>query len=74
MGLTTCGYMSKERALLHNRAKEYRQHTQSVPALKIPPGMSADKLKNSYPIPDVNEQGMNRQISLIPPGSHIGSQ
>ena len=52
---------------VHNRDTEYTQAT-SVPELKIPANVPAEKFSNSYPIPPITGDKPVTPADLVPPG------
>lgn len=41
----------------------------SIPALRIPPGMTSDQFQATYPVSDRNDPDSAKTISLVPPGA-----
>jgi uncharacterized lipoprotein len=64
--LISCSYIGNS-SFIQTRDKEYLK-AQSVPPLKIPPGVSAKKFDSYYPIPDKNYPNGQKDIDLTPPG------
>ena len=58
--LSACGF-------IHNRETEYTQ-ANSIPELKIPAGVSTEKLDNHYPIPPIQGDKPVAPADLTPPG------
>lgn len=67
IGIALCGCsVMPKKTLFKNREKDYLQ-AQSIPPLRIPPGVSSVKMHNKYPISD-HHFGGNEEVSLLPPG------
>jgi len=66
LGLSGCGYFSSPNSVFHKKDTVYRQ-AQSIPPLRIPPGVNGSNFHNDYPIPERNYPPPG-EVSLIPPG------
>ena len=64
--LMGCSYISKS-SFVQNRDKGYLK-AQSIPPLKIPPGISSDKFHNLYPVSDKQYSERYEDVSIAPPG------
>ena len=50
-----------------NRNRHYLE-AKSIPALRIPPGISSDKFDNRYPVSERQDPAASKEVSLLPPG------
>ncbi len=67
IGIALCGCsMVPKKALFQNREKDYLQ-AESIPPLRIPPGVSSEVMHSTYPVSD-RQFGGNKEVSLLPPG------
>lgn len=66
VSLTSCTYVQKQ-DILHNQ-DHHALNTDSVPPLKIPPGINSSGFHNEYPIANRNYTATKREIDLTPPG------
>lgn len=64
LALITSGCSS---ATFQNRDKHYLT-AQSVPPLKIPPGISSSAFHTEYPVSDRNYSDAQKEVSIVPPG------
>ncbi|MAZ78244.1 MAG: hypothetical protein CMF39_06155 [Legionellaceae bacterium] len=61
-----------EQEPIHNNETTY-QHSQSVPPLKMPAGVSMGEVQSAYPVPQRRPQWTG-QPSLLPPGAFDQAQ
>ena len=64
--LTGCSYISKP-SFIQYRDKHYLT-AQSIPPLRIPPGISSDAFQNRYPVSDRYYPQSAKDVSIEPPG------
>lgn len=61
--LTSCGYTS---GVIQNRDKEYLS-AQSIPPLKMPPGLSSATIQSRYPVSERDYPESKQEVNLLPP-------
>jgi uncharacterized lipoprotein len=67
--LTGCSYFSKgKNAIMPNKDKLYMQNAETPP-LRMPAGIPANSVGDTYAIPAVSGGLSKKQPSLLPPGS-----
>lgn len=66
MSLVACSYIHTP-AFIKNQDNKYLT-ANSIPPLRIPPGVSGYALDNTYPVSDKTYPAAEKNISLIPPG------
>lgn len=64
--LAGCSYIYGDQGIIRNRSVEYTK-AQSIPPLKIPPGLSSSTIEAHYPVSDTEYPNSKVPISLIPP-------
>ncbi len=57
----------KKSSTFYGRTNQYLT-AQSIPPLKIPPGLSSNSFENYYPVSDRNYPEAEKIISVVPPG------
>jgi len=66
--LAGCSFVKTENSYLHDRKNDY-QVEQSVPRMKMPANISADKISDFYEIPELNDHLPSPESQLAPPGA-----
>lgn len=64
--LAGCSYVYGDRGVIQNRDKEYLK-AESVPPLRIPPGLSSSTIAAHYPVPDRYYPASSKVVPLTPP-------
>jgi uncharacterized lipoprotein len=64
--LAGCSYIYGDQGFIHNRSVEYTK-AQSIPPLKIPPGLSSSSMEAHYPVSDADYPNSKTPVNLIPP-------
>ncbi|HVE44360.1 MAG TPA: hypothetical protein VNC84_04415 [Gammaproteobacteria bacterium] len=64
--LSGCSYFSSHH-VFENRNKHYLKE-QSIPPLRIPPGISSDAFNNEYPVSSRQYSHAATDVSIKPPG------
>lgn len=64
--LTGCSYLSKS-SISQNKDKTYLS-AQSIPPLKIPPGIASSAFQSAYPVSDRQYSRAEEDVSVLPPG------
>lgn len=70
MGLVSCSYISKS-SFSQNKDRNYLA-AQSLPPLKIPPGIATSSFQAAYPIPAGNYSVSAENVDVTPPGLYQG--
>lgn len=65
--LAGCSYVSSAKNAFNAHDKDYLS-AQSIPPLKIPPGIGSSAFQNLYPIPDRQYAANTERVSVVPPG------
>ena len=67
LNLWGCAYLNgSEKSFIQDRDKDYLK-AQTIPPLKIPPGMSSDKIETLYPVSEKQYPVVSEKPSLVPP-------
>ena len=66
LSLTGCTYFSTP-PIIQGRDKAYLS-ANTIPPLRVPPGLSASGFRNDYPIPNYSYPDSAKAVSTIPPG------
>lgn len=64
--LTGCSHFHSDQSVIQNRDTDYLK-AQSVPPLRIPPGLSSSTITAHYPVSDREYPGSNIPVDLTPP-------
>ena len=64
--LMGCSYISKP-SFIQYRDKHYMT-AQSIPPLRIPPGIASSSFQNYYPMPYRQDSYVAKDVSIEPPG------
>lgn len=64
--VTGCSHVYGDKGVIHNRDMEYLK-AQSIPPMKIPPGLSSSTIQAHYPVSDKDYPGSNQPVDLVPP-------
>lgn len=64
--LTSCSYVHTS-VKYQDRDKHYLD-AQTIPPLKIPPGVTSNAITSYYPVSDHDYPATTKNISLVPPG------
>ena len=67
VALVGCTYMTSAKNVFNAHDKDYLS-AQSVPPLKIPPGIGSSAFQNLYPIPERHYSAASERVSVVPPG------
>lgn len=66
LALAGCSYIYGDQGFIRNRSTEYTK-AQSLPPLKIPPGLSSSTIQAHYPVSDADYPNSKMPINLTPP-------
>lgn len=61
-----CAYFYGDKGVIKNRDTDYLK-AQSIPPLRIPPGLSSSTMEPHYPVSDQSYPTGTRRIGLVPP-------
>jgi outer membrane protein assembly factor BamC len=64
--LASCSYFRGSQSVIQNRDTDYLK-ADSIPPLKIPPGLSSSTITAHYPVSDREYPGSKKPIDLTPP-------
>jgi uncharacterized lipoprotein len=64
--LANCSYVTNS-SYVQNRSKDYLK-AESIPPLRIPPGLSSSTIHGDYPVSDQVYPAGSKEVSLVPPG------
>lgn len=64
--LAGCSYIYGDQGVIRNRSVEYTK-AQSIPPLRIPPGLSSSTIEAHYPVSDAEYPNSKTPVNLIPP-------
>lgn len=65
--LMGCSHVYGDRGVLKNHERDYLK-AQSIPPLRIPPGLSSSNIETLYPVTEKQYPANEVSIGLIPPG------
>lgn len=65
--LLGCSHVYGDRGVLKNHERDYLK-AQSIPPMRIPPGLSSSNIQTIYPVPEKQYPANQVSIGLIPPG------
>jgi uncharacterized lipoprotein len=64
--LAGCSYIYGDRGMIRSRSTAYTK-ANSIPPLKIPPGLSSSTMEDHYPVSDADYPSGKIPVNLIPP-------
>ncbi len=65
--LSSCAHIYGDKGLIQNRNTDYLK-AQSIPPLKIPPGVSSSTIQELYPVSTRDYPTGTQPLNLVPPG------
>ena len=65
--LMGCSHVYGDRGVIKDHERDYLK-AQSIPAMRIPPGLSSANIQTIYPVSEKNYPANLASISLTPPG------
>lgn len=67
INIAACSHIYGERGYLKDRDYDYLK-ARSIPPMRVPPGLSSEKISPNYPVPERSYPPQAARIDLSPPG------
>lgn len=73
ISLSACSHVYGDKGVIKDRETDYLK-AQSIPHLKIPPGLEAPAMQENYPVPDKSFPESEKKVSTTPPELYPNKQ